>query len=219
LLVPAKLKIGFPYHILQARILYDIATQRSDLDFEVTDMLKTLNILGIKTSYPHEFRMPGTPLARIRPYIAYFTGAAVPEKCWPTSNYIELIRILSKQYPTHDHIILEGMKSWESADTILASLADHANVLAHQAETIEETSSFLMGADLLISNDTGIRHLAIVSGTDTVGIFLADPFRYWPRYNNHKVVFGKAAGEHASMEDVLIECRSALDNSYKIHHV
>ena len=36
---PATLKIGFPYRKLQARLFYDVATCRSDLNFEVNDML------------------------------------------------------------------------------------------------------------------------------------------------------------------------------------
>lgn len=206
LLSTAKLKIGFPYRRVQARITYDIATQRSDLDFEVTDILKMLNIFGFKTAYPHHFNMPGEQLTRDKPYIAYFIGAAIPRRCWPIENFIELIKNLSKQFPDHDHIVLEGLKEWESADPILKSLSEHKNVISYQADSIEQTTAFLKGAEILVSNDTGIRHLAIVSNTPTVGIFLEDPFRYWPRYNHHKAAYGKdEAGRHASIAKVLSE--------------
>ena len=183
----ATLKIGFPYRKSHARLFYDVATSRSDLNFEVNDMLAMLNAFGIKTSYPHIYDMPGKALKRDRPYLVYFAGASTPVKCWPAGHFTQLMSEISQRYPDHDHLVLEGIQPWEKADAILEPIREIENVGAIQAETIEETTALLKGADLLISNDTGIRHLAIVSGTPTVGIFYKDPFRYWPRYGQHDI--------------------------------
>lgn len=209
----AKLKIGFPYKPIQARLVYDIATHRSDLDFEVTDMLKMLNILGIKTSFPPVFDMPGKAIANKKPYISYFIGAAIPDKCWPRENYKNLIQKLATEYPDHDHVILEGLKEWENANSILDALGRPDNIRSHQANDLAQTVSFLKGTELLVSNDTGVRHLAIVSEVPTVGIFLADPFRYWPRFGKHRVVYGSNPGEHASIKAVLQECKTILNEA------
>lgn len=189
LLNPAILKIGFPYRKIQARLFYDVATCRSDTNFEVNDMLATLNVFGHKTAYPHIYNMPGTPLIKERPYIVYFAGASTPLKCWPAEHFTQLVKELAEQYPDHDHLLLEGLQPWESADPIMTPIRDIKNAGAINADSIEETTALMMGADLLISNDTGIRHIAIASNTPTVGIFWADPFRYWPRYGSHDVVF------------------------------
>ena len=110
------------------------------------------------------------------------------------------------EYPGHDHLILEGLKSWESADEILELAGDNKSIHAVRTDTIEETSALLKGADLVVSNDTGIRHVAIACGTPTVGIFIGGPYRYWPRYDIHDAVF-------PSSEDNIIVSVSEVSNS------
>lgn len=188
LLNKARLKIGFPYRALQARLFYDIATCRSDLNFEVNDMVNMLHVFGAKTLYPHVYQMPGEAVVRNRPYIIYFAGASTPAKCWPANHFTSLIKALAQQYPQYDHLVLEGIQTWEKADVILGPLNNTGNTGAINANTIEDTTALLKGAALVISNDTGIRHIAIACATPTVGIFFADPFRYWPRYPIHDVV-------------------------------
>ncbi|MBE9560006.1 MAG: glycosyltransferase family 9 protein [Proteobacteria bacterium] len=214
LLNRATLKIGFPYRKLQARLLFDIATPRSDLNFEGCDMMNMLNALGIKTAYPHQYDMPGEALKREKPYIIYFIGASTPDKVWPADRFSQLIEVMSKDYPDHDHLVLEGIQAWETADKILAPLQKTGNAGVINAYTIDETVSVLKGADLVISNDTGIRHLAIVSETPTVGIFFQDPFRYWPRFEIHDVAMPDENGP-ASAEEVHNCCKNILAKTLK----
>jgi ADP-heptose:LPS heptosyltransferase len=187
LLTPSMMKIGFPYRAWQARLFYDVAVCRSDLNFEVCDMLNMLHLFGVKTAYPHRYDMPGEPLRRARPYVVYFAGASNRAKCWPTGHFTRLIGRMAADYPGHDHLVLEGIQEWEKADAILAPLWDIRNAAAIRADTVEEATALIKGADLVVSNDTGIRHLAIVSETPTVGLFFSSPFRYWPRYDIHDV--------------------------------
>jgi ADP-heptose:LPS heptosyltransferase len=184
----ATLKIGFPYRKIQAQLIYDVATCRTDTNFEVNDMLAMLHIFGIKTAYPHVYNMPGESLKRDRPYIIYFAGASTPLKCWPADHFTGLIREMAVLYPQHDHLVLEGIQEWERADAILEPIKGVDNTGAINADTIEDTTALLKGADLVVSNDTGIRHIAIVCETPTVCIFYTDPFRYWPRYPIHDIV-------------------------------
>jgi len=205
----AKLKIGFPYRMIQAKLFYDVATCRSDTNFEVDDMLNMLQIFGIKTAYPHRYNMPGTAVDRGQPYIVYFAGASTPNKCWPAGHFSALIKDMAELYPQHQHLVLEGIQPWEKADAILEPIADSDRAASVTADTIEDTTALLMGADLVVSNDTGIRHLAIVSETPTVGIFLADPFRYWPRYPIHDIVIPDPDWP-PSVEAVMAACMNVL---------
>lgn len=186
----AKLKIGFPYRRLQARLYYDIATQRSDTRYEAEDMMGMLNVLGIKTSWPHDHQLPGVAVSRDRPYIMYFAGAAIPERCWPEKYYGEIIREMADRYPGYDHLFLEGIKEWERGDSIKAITGHMDNVDFIKADSVEEATSWLKGATLLLTHDTGIRHLAVVCETPTVCIYPlgAQPFRYWAKYNNNDIV-------------------------------
>jgi len=214
LLNRATLKIGFPYRKLQAMFLFDIATPRSNLSFEGSDMMNMLNVLGIKTDYPHRYNMPGETLRRARPYIIYFIGASTPDKVWPAERFTELLTLLSTDYPDHDHLVLEGIQEWENADKILAPLKDSKNIAVINADTIDETITVLKGADMVVSNDTGIRHLAIVSETPTVGIFFQDPFRYWPRFEIHDVALPDEDGP-ASTDEVYRCCTNILTKTLR----
>ena len=214
LLNRATLKIGFPYRKLQARLLFDIATPRNDLNFEGCDMMSMLKALGIKTAYPHQYDMPGDALKRAKPYIIYFIGASTPDKVWPAERFSNLINAMSVDYPDHEHLVLEGIQAWETADKILAPLQKIDNVDVINANTIDETVSVLKGADLVVSNDTGIRHLAIVSETPTVGIFFKDPYRYWPRFDIHDVAMPDEDGP-ASADEVHRCCSNILTKTLK----
>ena len=184
-----------------------MAILRSDLNFEVTDMLNMLHIFGIKTAYPHEYNIPGTAARRNRPYILYFPGASTPQKAWPFERLSRLIKLLAQEYPGHDHLVLEGIQDWEKADSILAPLKDVDNAGAIPAGAIEDTTSMIMGADMVVSNDTGIRHVAIVSGVPTVGIFYREPlYRYWPRHNGHDVALPEIDSDPPEVNEVHATC-------------
>jgi ADP-heptose:LPS heptosyltransferase len=208
----AMLKIGFPYRYLRSLLFYDITTTRTDLNFEVNDMLAMLQVLGARTAYPHDYQMPGTALRRERAYIVYFIGASDAYKTWPLDNYPALVAAIAEKYPQYDHLILEGIKAWERADAIKARIAQHARIQIVRADTIEETTALMKGADLVVSNDTGIRHVAIACNTPTVGIFFGGPYRYWPRYDNHEAVF-PSQGDEAPMSVAAVAkaCLHLLD--------
>lgn len=207
----ATLKIGFPYRKIRAWMFYDIATNRNDLNFEVNDMLNMLNLFGAKIEYPHVYNMPGEAIKRDRPFIVYFIGASGPEKCWPRENFSELITKMAKDYPERDHLVLGGLKDWERADTLIGLLDGIKNVGVVDTDTIEKTVSLMKGADLLVSNDTGIRHVAITCNTPTMGIFPGKPYRYWPRYDNHDVVFPEINFDVVSVDETFKACKQLLE--------
>jgi ADP-heptose:LPS heptosyltransferase len=208
----ARFKIGFPYRKTQAALFYDIALCRTDMNFEVDDMMNMISLFGTKTAYPHQFDMPGSALKSNRPYIVYFTSASVEYKCWDPEKFSSLISEMSDLYPQYDHVILKGIQQWEIdiTDSILASQNSN-NVTAISTETIEDATSLIKGSTMLVSNDTGIRHLAIVSNIPTVGIMISvQPFRYWPRYDIHDVVLLTDEG-HPTTEQALTVCCKLMD--------
>ena len=210
LFTSATLKIGFPYRKIMAWMFYDITTCRSDLNFEVNDMLGMLHIFGAKTEYPHVYDMPGEAVKRDRPFIVYFIGASGPEKCWPKENFSELITKMAAEFPDKDHLVLGGLKDWERADTVLDLIGELKNVAAIDTDTIEKTVSLMKGADLLVSNDTGIRHVAITCNTPTVCIFPGKPYRYWPRYDIHDAVFPEINYDVVCVEETFDSCSGLI---------
>lgn len=209
LLNPAKLTFGFPYRKIQARLIYDVAVCRSDLNFEVIDMLNMLHAIGVQSAYPHQYNMPKKIIAKDKPYIVYFPGASTPLKCWPIEKLGAVIDTLSDKYPQYEHILLEGILDWEKATKAPQHIFSKANVKQIAIDDYEKTSEFIMNADMVVSNDTGIRHLAIVSEVPTVGIFYGDPYRYWPRYGIHEVAL-LDQGEAVEIQTVLEACDKVL---------
>ena len=192
-LTKAKLKIGFPYHVLQQFVFYDVTVPRSDMRFEAEVMLDMLNAIGMKTTFPLRFDLPGDIHNAEQDYVVYFTSASAPHKCWPDDRFAALIGQLARQYPDKHHAILEGVSENESVKHLIDLIGPRDNVSSTQIDTVEETIAFIKGAKLVISNDTGIRHLAIAAGVPSIGIFfatdpfIATPFRYWPRFDRHEI--------------------------------
>ena len=187
----AKLKIGFPYRITYKYLFYDISVPRSDVNFEADDLLNLLKPFGIKISYPLKFNMPGEPIIRERPYLLYFTSASTPTKCWPQENFTGLITLLSNSFIGYDHLVLRGIEDWESVNQITNNLKTAKNVFTlDSVSSVEEVTTYVKGAKLVISNDTSIRNLAIVCDVPSVGIFfLTPPYRYLPQLPKHMAVY------------------------------
>jgi ADP-heptose:LPS heptosyltransferase len=195
ILNPAWLKIGFPYHTSLGKWIYDAQVFRSDFKFEGEMLLDTLNLLGFRTAYPLNFHISADPMKRKMPYVIYFTGAADPKKQWPLSLFGQFIDKMTRAYPSFEHLVLEGVKPWEKLPEIMSGLPQIKNVILLKAQDLDETISLLKGACLVISNDTGMRNLAIATGTPTVGIFfITIPFRYWPRFGLHEIVYRSDGG-------------------------
>ena len=206
----ATLKIGFPYRKIRSWMFYDITTSRSDLNFEVNDMLSMLHLFGAKTQYPHVYNMPGEAVKSDRPYIVYFIGASIPERCWPHKKFAELITKMAKDYPERNHLVLGGLGVHEQANTVLDLINKSENVAEIDTNTIEKTISLIKGTDLLVTVDTGIRHIAITCNTPTVGIFLGIPYRYWPRYDIHEAVYTEINSDFVSVDETYNSCKKLL---------
>ncbi|MGR5349258.1 glycosyltransferase family 9 protein [Vibrio mediterranei] len=191
-LTKAKLKVSYPHRDLQARLLYDICLKRSSFSCEAEIMLQMLMFFGHRPSMPLEFSLPDNrELAdKERPYVCFFTGSAAPSKCYPLDLYREVIGNLARKYPEFDFVLLEGTKEEETEKGWEAILKDHVNVRVQPLLPIDDVIEFLARASFVISNDTGIRNVAIATHTPTLGIFIGTvPYRYFPTYEKHYIVY------------------------------
>ncbi len=191
----SAIRVGFPYHRLQRKLFYDVTVFRSDLNFETDCLLEMLNLFGFATTYPPLFDLPGEIKKAERPYIVYFTSTSTLIKCWPVDRFAELIQKNASKYEGFDHFVLKGKEEWESIDEILAYNHMQKNVEGLvNIDSLDKTIALIKGACLVVSNDTGIRHLSIAAGVASVGIFFVSeqficlPFRYLPRYGPHNIV-------------------------------
>lgn len=206
----AKLKIGFPYRNIQRKIFYDAAIPRSDLNFEVDDMLNMLRLFGHSPQYPKVYNLPGKATQRDKQFVLYFTSASEKTKCWAEERFIKLLKLMSAEYSSLDHLVLEGKADWEKTDNIINECRGAENIKPVNANSVEEVISLVKGAKLVISNDTSVRNIAIAAAVPTVGIFFATPpYRYLPDEEKHAAVFN-ADGDMPKAEEVFNSAKILL---------
>jgi heptosyltransferase-2 len=95
-------------------------------------------------------------------------GAAHATKRWPAEYWIELARRIT---PTGaDVAVLGGPDDAEPARRITALAGAHVSNLAG-ALNLQETGAVIRRAEVLISGDTGVMHMATGVGTPVVALF------------------------------------------------
>ena len=192
LFTKSTLKVSFTYRMIK-RFFYDINTLRSDFVLETESMMHQLNVFGANTEYfPYDYKISTCSTDTNSPYIIYFAGASIKEKCWDESKFVELIEKMRLEYPSHKHVVLKGIKDDESFNEIYEPFKEYENVIHQDALPLDSIYDYLAEASLLVSGDTGIRNMAIAANTPTIGIMLAigaSPLRYYPRIEKHKVVY------------------------------
>jgi len=213
----AKLKIGFPYRAFR-RLFYDICTLRSDFVLETQSMMHQLNILGANTQhYPLDYQITKVVRNEKNPYIIYFAGASVLNRCWQKSNFVQLIDKMCQKYSHYQHVVLKGIGENEHFDEIYKPLVKYENVLHQDSLPLENIYDYLGAASLVIVGDTGIRNMAIASNTPTLGLMWAphiSPLRYLPKVQEHQVVFNTDFIQ-PSVDDVYENAIKMIDKLYE----
>ncbi len=214
----AKVKIGFPYRWYLRNLLFDAAVFRSDFTFEAEVMLDALKLLGANPKIPMRFNWPrnlhSVAEAPVAKRIVYFPFASIETKCWPKRYFSDLISSMAKELPHYCHVILAGIGKDEDLAYFADPLIKYQNVKLQPAMSLDSTNRFLASSCLVVSNDTGIRNLAISVDTPTLGVFFSTvPHRYWPRgLGRHEAVF-RPGGEIPAVDQVMAEARELLEKT------
>jgi heptosyltransferase-2 len=106
--------------------------------------------------------LPATPYGIIAPGAAYG-----PAKRWPPDRFAKSAQLLTAKIP---HWLIVGAPSDADACASVAALLSGAENLAGKT-TLEELIDLLAHADVVLSNDSGVMHLAAACAAPTVGIF------------------------------------------------
>ena len=207
------LKVGYPYRIFR-RLFVDMGVYRSDFVIEAESTLHMLNMLGMpkikNLRYGFEKRYKKNDARTI----IYFAGASTMGKRWEAKKFALLIDKMSLKYTNYKHIILQGIGADEKFLDIYKPLKIKENVFLQEAMQLDSTMQFLADARCVVSNDTGIRNMAIALQTPTVGIFFGtNPFRYWPSDTIHECVFNNQY-VNPDVADVYKTTTKLLDTLY-----
>ncbi len=140
-------------------------------------------------------------------YICIHPGARERDKCWAPERFAQVADTLATE--TGMQVVLTG-SAGEAALT--AAVASHMRSRAIDAAgpvSIGAMATLMSRARLLISNDTGVSHIAAGLGLPSVVIFSKADIRRWAPLNDqrHRALWDPA-GEKA--HEVLAHARSLL---------
>ncbi len=109
---------------------------------------------------------PARPLVLLNP-----GGAFGPSKLWPMERYAELAERLIESRSAQ--IIINAAPNEQNAIAAVARAMTHAPLLdfSGRSNTLDALKSLVAACDLVVTNDTGTRHIAAALGTKLVTIF------------------------------------------------
>lgn len=100
---------------------------------------------------------------------------------WPASHYVELCKMIYEQWKAN--LLFLGTKSSEGLIEQIRSQLDFATFSLAGETSLEEMAAIVKKIDLLITVDTGTRHIANTVGTKVVVMkHAADPLREFDKY-------------------------------------
>ncbi len=171
-------RIGFATNVRAT--LFTHPVPYDDDGFEGAVFFCLLDPLGAQVSAPSPFRsfLPLTPRGGEiveRPLVALFPGASIPERRWPPERFREVARWLRSR---GCNVIVVGGKEDTKAAQVIADGVEGVESVAGKT-SLEETARLLALADLLVSSDSGVMHLAVAVGTPVVALFGAGIESKW----------------------------------------
>jgi heptosyltransferase-2 len=113
------------------------------------------------------------------PVVALAPGAVGPSKRWPVSFYAEIARALIAQ--GYAIWVVGGPQERAAAAEIAASAGPHAHDVT--GTDLRDGILALAAADFVVSNDSGLLHVAAAIGTPTAGIFGPTSAWHWAPLN------------------------------------
>jgi heptosyltransferase-1 len=121
--------------------------------------------------------------------IVYHPGAGKIPNRWPAHLFARLADELSVSLPAST-VITSGPMDDEPVRQMIEALHEPYELIKNQP--IREVASAIRFADLVVSNDTGIMHIAASVGTPVLSLFgPTDPGEWAPTGERHRYIWGE----------------------------
>jgi len=215
-LVRAPVSIGFGTN--ERKRMFSNSVAYSHGDHETRSFFNLTEPLGVLT--PQEvavpfLRVPEQAASRREqllaplsgsPYVVVFPGATVAEKRWGVEKYRELVsRLNSLSIPV---VAVGGREEVNDAERIVSH---GANVNLAGRTSLAETAALIEKAQLLVTCDSGVMHLAYGLGTSTVSLFGPSNAQKWgPSGEKHLIVSRKLSCSPCSRFGYTPRCPSQI---------
>jgi heptosyltransferase III len=169
----AKFKIGFRTAGQHRHFGFDRIVEHAGDGHEIENYRRLLHVLGAKTGQPPRLRSSARIEAFGEPYVVCHLwpgGRRKERKQWPSENWIKLLEEFAAQ---GFHVVLTGGPDDTAANAnILKQLSSAARVMSTDfaGASLPDTLSLLSHAQLVVSVDTGIMHIASALGVPLVAL-------------------------------------------------
>ena len=121
--------------------------------------------------------------------VAVHAGAGKPPNRWDVAGFAALSELLHDRLNA-DIFITEGPMDHEVIDQLAGIMSVPFVRVRNRAITF--VAALLKQMDVVVTNDTGIMHLAAAVGTSTLSLFgPTDPLQWAPVGRNHKFILGR----------------------------
>jgi heptosyltransferase-2 len=150
--------------------------------------------------------------AQVHPggYIAFAPGAEYgPSKCWPAAHYAALARSLhaGRRLPV---VLLGSGKEKALAQEIAAQAPGACRVMAG-ATSLDEAIALIAGAQGVVSNDSGLMHVAAALGVPQVAVFGSTSPEHTPPLNRRaRVLWLK--------DELQLDCMPCFERTCRYGH-
>jgi heptosyltransferase-2 len=105
-----------------------------------------------------------------KPFVAFAPGAEFGSaKRWPTTHFARLAHTIREEYPEAQIVLLGSAKDHDVCEEIAAQAAMTKNLAG--VTTLEQALALIAHADAVVSNDSGLLHIASALNRPVVALY------------------------------------------------
>ena len=122
-------------------------------------------------------------LEQAQPLIAFAPGAEFGSaKRWPQSHFSALAEMIGQQYPDTQIILLGSPKDSEICETIHSNVHNTVNLAGKTS--LKEAIALIAGITLLVTNDSGLMHVASAFDIPVIALYGSTDYRHTPPFSS-----------------------------------
>jgi len=115
-----------------------------------------------------------------RPIVLLVVGASKPHKRWAPERFAEVADALHDKGATC--LAIGSPEEYDLVQNIVLAATSPVHNLTRSGVTLGSLSSIVQQSDVMITNDTGPRHLAVANGTPVITLYGPTDYR-WTTYD------------------------------------